>query len=252
MSCFKLPVSLCKQTQSLLTCFWWDANPEKKKMCWVSWDTLALPKYAGCLGFRDIETFNDSLLAKIGWRLIKEPQSLLAQVLLGKYSRNQSFLECTIPATASHGWRSILAGREILLKGLSWAVGDGESIRVWDDPWLSFVSPSRPMGPPNMKDQSLKVKDLLCPLTNRWNLDKIRSTLPQYEDIILHIKTSSIQSPDTLIWLQEKSGEYSTKTGYGLGMTSKLMRGEANDPVHWLRDIWNVKTIPKLKDFYGE
>ena len=27
MSCFKLPASLCKQIQSLLTRFWWDANP---------------------------------------------------------------------------------------------------------------------------------------------------------------------------------------------------------------------------------
>lgn len=100
-------------------------------MCWVAWDTMALPKYAGGLGFRDIETFNDSLLAKIGWRLIKEPNSLLAQVLRGKYYRDSNFLDCSIPTTASHGWRSILAGREILRKGLSWAVGDGEKIHLW-------------------------------------------------------------------------------------------------------------------------
>ena len=49
MSCFKIPLSLCKQIQSLLTRFWWDANPKKKKMCWVAWSTLALPKYAGGL-----------------------------------------------------------------------------------------------------------------------------------------------------------------------------------------------------------
>jgi len=130
MSCFKLPVSLCRQIQSLLTRFWWDSNPDKKKMCWVSWEIMALPKFAGGLGFRDIETFNAALLAKIGWRLIKEPLCLLAQVLMGKYSRYQSFLDCPIPTTASHGWKSILAGREILRKGLSWAVGDGESIRI--------------------------------------------------------------------------------------------------------------------------
>ena len=78
ISCFKIPISLCKQIQSILTRFWWDANPEKRKMCWVAWDTLTQPKYAGGLGFRDIETFNDSLLAKIGWRLISNPESLLA------------------------------------------------------------------------------------------------------------------------------------------------------------------------------
>lgn len=31
MSCFKLPVSLCKQIQSLLTRFWWDATPKRKR-----------------------------------------------------------------------------------------------------------------------------------------------------------------------------------------------------------------------------
>lgn len=249
MSCFKLPVSLCKQIQSLLTRFWWDSIPEKRKMCWVSWETMTQPKYAGGLGFRDIETFNDALLAKIGWRLIKHPWSLLAQVLLGKYCRDQSFMECSIPAAPSHGWRSILAGREILRKGLSWVVGDGESIRVWGDPWISFESPLQPMGPPTQTEQSLKVKDLLCPLTNRWSIEKIRGTLPQYEDLILHIKTSSTQSPDTMIWLKEKSGEYSTKTGYGVGMTSCRPQEEITYPVNWLSDIWNIKTSPKLKDF---
>lgn len=249
ISCFKLPVSLCRQIQSLLTRFWWDANPEKRKMCWVSWDTMALPKYAGGLGFSDIETFNDALLAKIGWRLLKNPYSLLAQVLLGKYSRNQSFLKCTLPATASHGWRSILAGREILLKGISWAVGDGEKIRLWTDPWLSFEAPLRPIGPPSHENQGLMVRDLLCPLTNKWNVESIRRIIPQYEDTILRIKTSSIQSPDTLIWLKTKSGEYSTKTGYGLGMTEGKSQIAADYPVIWVKDIWNVKTSPKLKDF---
>lgn len=110
MTCFKLPKSLCKQIQSLLTRFWWDANPEKRKMCWVAWNTLTLPKYAGGLGFKDIETFNDALLAKVGWRLLKDPHSLLARVLLGKYARYSSFLDCQAPSNASHGWRSVLRG----------------------------------------------------------------------------------------------------------------------------------------------
>lgn len=88
---------------------WWDSIPDKKKLCLVAWDTLTLPKYAGGLDFRDIETFNDALLAKIGWRLLKDPNSLLAQVLLGKYVKNSSFMDCTVIASASHGWRSIMA-----------------------------------------------------------------------------------------------------------------------------------------------
>ncbi|WZZ38588.1 hypothetical protein YC2023_034847 [Brassica napus] len=219
MSCFKLPASLCSQIQSLLTRFWWDTIPEKKKMCWVAWDTMTLPKYAGGLGFRDIQTFNDALLAKIGWRLINEPDSLLAQVLKGKYFRDLSFLDCSVPRNASHGWRSIMAGRELLRKGLGWSVGDGEQIRIWDDPWLSSKTPVQPMGPANPESASLKVKDLLCPLTNKWEIEKIRRLLPQYEDTILRIKTGTTHLRDALFWLPEKSGRYTTKSGYGVGMT---------------------------------
>lgn len=142
MMCFKLRKSLTKRIQSAYTRFWWDTSQEKKKMCWVSWETMALPKYAGGLGFRDIQTSNDALLAKISWRILKEPQSLLAQVLLGKYSQHTSFLDCSALANASHGWRSILAGRDLLKNGLSWAVGDGEKISVWNDPWLSSQTPT--------------------------------------------------------------------------------------------------------------
>lgn len=160
MSCFKLPASLCKQIQSLLIRFWWDANPDKKKLCWVAWETMTLPKYAGGLGFRDVETFNEALLAKIGWRLLQDPRSLLAQVLLGKYAKDSTFLDCPVPSSASHGWRSILAGRELFRKGLSWAVGNGETIRLWSDPWLSFTTPTKPIGPAPEEHQAIKVSTL--------------------------------------------------------------------------------------------
>ena len=188
-------------------------------------------------------------MAKIGWRIIKEPQSLLARVLLGKYARDVSFLNCLVPSSAFHGWRSILAGREILRKGLSWMVGNGESIKVWSDLWLSFSSPTQPMGPQPFHSMSLKVSELLCPLTNNWDLDKIRHHLPQYEDTILQIKTSSVPSLDTLMWLLESSGSYSTKTGYGLGMLANRVQSDEDTSFNWLKNIWNINTSPKIKDF---
>ena len=44
MSYFKLPVSLCKRIQSALTRFWWDGGDGKRKMTWISWEKLTLPK----------------------------------------------------------------------------------------------------------------------------------------------------------------------------------------------------------------
>lgn len=43
--------------------YWWSNSEDRKAMHWVSWDGLCLPKEEG-LGFKDIEKFNDVLLAK--------------------------------------------------------------------------------------------------------------------------------------------------------------------------------------------
>ncbi|KAG2273233.1 hypothetical protein Bca52824_067788 [Brassica carinata] len=67
--------------------------------------------------------------------------------------------------------------------------------------------------------------------------------------MILKIKTSAAPSSDSLFWLPEKSGNYSVKSGYGIGITERRTRETEDDPVNWLKHIWNLKTAPKLKDF---
>ena len=47
------------------------------------------------MGFRDFALFNKAMLGKQGWRLIKRPNSLCAQVLKGKYYPNSDFLSAT-------------------------------------------------------------------------------------------------------------------------------------------------------------
>lgn len=79
-------------------------------MCWISWDRLSKPKSVGGLGFRDIQLFNQALLAKQAWKILTKPESLLARILLGKYCHKQHFLEIQTPTVCSHGWRSILHG----------------------------------------------------------------------------------------------------------------------------------------------
>ena len=247
MSTFKIPSSLCKRIQSILTRFWWDSSPDKRKIAWVAWSVMARPKYLGGLGFKNIEDYNDSLLGKLSWRLQSNPHSLLAQVLKGKYFPDCSFLESVDKSGSSHGWTSIQVGKEVLKKGLGFIVGSGENISVWSDHWLSSLSPSAPIGPPTFSNQNLKVADLLNPHSNEWDLNMIRHHLPQYEDIIRLIIPSSSRPLDRLVWLPEPSGNYSTKSGYRMLFEDKEIL--TPDPFNWMSNVWKLHSPPKLHHF---
>lgn len=64
MNCFKLPKCLYKDIESIIKKFWWGYKVEARKIHWVGWKKLCLPKIQGGLGFKDLEQFNLALLGK--------------------------------------------------------------------------------------------------------------------------------------------------------------------------------------------
>ena len=74
-------------------------------------------KERGGLGFRVLRCFNQVLLAKQGWRLVKNHDSLVAKVLKACYYPSGDFLTARKWSKASFVWRSIILGREVIEKG---------------------------------------------------------------------------------------------------------------------------------------
>ncbi|OMO53103.1 Endonuclease/exonuclease/phosphatase [Corchorus capsularis] len=79
MACFKCPKSFCQELNAAAAKFWWGQQKEEGKIHWVSWERLTHCKKECGMGFRELEFFKLSLLAKYAWRLMHSDNSLWAQ-----------------------------------------------------------------------------------------------------------------------------------------------------------------------------
>lgn len=93
---FSIPKGICKEITDVIPRFWWGDDEKHRKMHWMAWWKLCIPKSEGGMGFRDLYSFNLVLFAKQSWRLITDPDSLVVRVLKAKYCPNGSLLDATL------------------------------------------------------------------------------------------------------------------------------------------------------------
>jgi hypothetical protein len=112
MNCFRLPQSWCDEISGLIARYWWGQKEKERKLHWVKWDKLCVPKSEGGLGFRNLHLFNTALLAKQTWRLLTNPHSLFFRIFKARYFPQCSLLEAQLGSNPSFLWRSILSARD--------------------------------------------------------------------------------------------------------------------------------------------
>ncbi|KAJ9153349.1 hypothetical protein P3X46_026797 [Hevea brasiliensis] len=209
--------TVCKQINSTLANFWWGQKENEKRLHWIAWDITCKLKFQGGLGFRDIESFNLALLAKQGWRILSDPDSLLAQVLKGRYFPHTSFIRAKKGNNPSWGWQSLLWGRQVLTRGVRWQFSDGNSILCKEDLWIPSSFPNPAMVKDDADISINWASQLLNHNTNTWDISKLIRVY-QEEEIknILAFPISLFRKEDKIVWHFTNNGVYSVKSGYQL------------------------------------
>lgn len=156
----------------------------------------------GGLGIRDLGCLNQALLAKVAWRWHNNADSPLAKVLLGKYCNKEGFLSVKAKSGCSWGWRSILWGRDLLVRGLKWEVGNGQDINGQGiNPFIGREI----MG----SLQALRVGSLIDWRTGKWHTPLIEAFFP--EDVAKRILATYIlegcrEDSISMYWTGSRSG----------------------------------------------
>lgn len=255
MGVFKLPISLVEEYTKIIRDFWWGDDNNCRKIHWLAWDNMVLPKCMGGLGFRDLRLFNQALLARQAWRLIQFPDSLCARVLKARYYPSCELIDAVHQQTCSPTWRSIESGLELLKKGLVWRVGDGKKIQIWRDQWIPRESTFKPTKK-GSRSRVRWVSQLFKQGEKSWDAGLINQICYPFDaEEILKIKIPQFQTEDFLAWHYEKSRLFSVRSAYRLAMSfgansslGSSSAGATGERSIW-KKIWNAPVPQKVKVF---
>lgn len=138
----------------------------------------------------------------------------------------------------------------MILDGIRWRVGNGESIKIVGQPWLTvednpYITTVSPAIDHNY------VSSLMCVDRREWDIDVIRDIFNNRDQQrILDVHLDAASHEDVMCWRLENSGVYSVKSAYKfLQVQRGHWNAEENENI-WRR-LWRIKAPPRLLIWFG-
>jgi len=109
----------------------------------VKWNIVALPKELRGWDLRNMHVFNLALTIKCLWRFVNN-EGLWGRFTKAKYLKGKTMDEWLRLARrhypkASLVWKALIKAYHMILKWVSWQVGNGGKVRIGEDPWILGV-----------------------------------------------------------------------------------------------------------------
>jgi hypothetical protein len=121
-----------------------------------------------CFGsFGTMESLNNSLLARLGWKMTSNQPLFWVDSLRSKYLKNgMSFLNAPSNSLSSWLWKGLLKNRRVVEKGACISISSGVNVDIWNSPWIPLKPNFRPTPNANLVGfPEFTVADLITPHT---------------------------------------------------------------------------------------
>jgi hypothetical protein len=198
------------------------------------------------------------MLAKQGWRILHNPDSLCGQILRAKYFPNGNILQAKPVRGMSYTWGSILKGIKLVKKGMICRIGNENSVHIWNGPWTPRGITRQPT---SHRGQNLIqwVNELIDPSTGQWDVAMVQQTFhPDDVQTILAIPVGG-DFDDYIAWHFDKKGVFTVKSAYkvqidkassrqGTGQGVSVQNLVMGNSFPWNK-IWSMKCPNKVKVF---
>lgn len=178
--------------------------------------------------------------------------ALWSQILRGIYFPNGNLWRAKKGQRPSWGWQSILMGWDAIEPDIRWTVGDGKSINIRQDHWLS----QGVLGGPENREEPQMVAELIDEEKREWKEPVLNHFFERrIVNEILSIPITMQTKPDQLIWTGNNTGNYTVKSEYYkvYDNSNQQDRNRASTSYQpprtlWTK-LWHLSIPPKLKVF---
>lgn len=159
-------------------------------------------------------------------------------------------LHANLGYNVSYAWRSIHKSIWIIQKGGCWRIGNGQTIKIWEDHWIpshngyKIISPNR--GNPDIQ----VVKDLFLQDDSGWDTKLIEENFLKIDaDSITPLPIINTDNKDEYMWMHEQNSIYSVKSGYQFlqhwKTNSSTSPTTSNNSTNLWKKLWSIHTIPR-------
>uniref|UniRef100_A0A803P8A0 Reverse transcriptase domain-containing protein n=1 Tax=Cannabis sativa TaxID=3483 RepID=A0A803P8A0_CANSA len=260
LSLFKVPKMVLKELEKMMRDFFWEGGDLAGGDHLVAWDEVCKPRAEGGLAIGRLEMRNKGLLMKWLWRFPLESNSLWHKVIKSRYGKADNFWDTKqgVRMSPRGPWMDIADLYHEYGKMVKFKVGNGASIRFWEDEWiggpslrdqfptLAVLSRAKNASIQEMIGDAGEVGDCVASWDFKFRRNIMDREIPSLTQLIQkleHVRVLSILD-DSRIWLPDSCGIFSSKSAFSWFTATK----DSNE-MSWTKILWKNRGPSKVKVF---